>query len=235
MASMKIALLLAVAASTHISATPPQPAPSNENKVKMTFGQAVFTNSIRYSMAALKYVVWLGSLLECALLLAIAYPSPHSTQIIHALSPHHLPNLHMTPMFLLGSFLCIFASTLRSLCYRELGRHFTFEMSIFDNHKLVQTGPYSIVRHPSYLGTVTGLPGIALTYFGRHCLIAESGWMGTLSGKAFVGFWLFYLAFASSSVVMRAPVEDECLRKQFGKEWDNWAKRVPSRIIPGIY
>jgi len=33
----------------------------------------------------------------------------------------------------------------------------------------------------------------------------------------------------------RMSVEDDILRKQFGAEWDNWAKRVPYRVIPGVY
>ena len=40
---------------------------------------------------------------------------------------------------------------------------------------------------------------------------------------------LTVLAFA------RVPKEDTALRNQFGKKWDDWAKRVPYAIIPGIF
>lgn len=33
----------------------------------------------------------------------------------------------------------------------------------------------------------------------------------------------------------RMKMEDAALRAQFGKEWDDWAKRVPYSVIPGIY
>ena len=33
----------------------------------------------------------------------------------------------------------------------------------------------------------------------------------------------------------RAGLEDEALRKQFPVEWDNWAKRVRYKIIPGVW
>jgi protein-S-isoprenylcysteine O-methyltransferase Ste14 len=33
----------------------------------------------------------------------------------------------------------------------------------------------------------------------------------------------------------RPIVEDEMLKKEFGKKWDEWAKKVPYRLVPGIY
>jgi protein-S-isoprenylcysteine O-methyltransferase Ste14 len=33
----------------------------------------------------------------------------------------------------------------------------------------------------------------------------------------------------------RMSKEDKALRNQFGEKWDDWAKRVPYSIFPGIY
>ena len=33
----------------------------------------------------------------------------------------------------------------------------------------------------------------------------------------------------------RMSKEDIALRNQFGEKWDDWAKRVPYSIFPGIY
>jgi protein-S-isoprenylcysteine O-methyltransferase Ste14 len=33
----------------------------------------------------------------------------------------------------------------------------------------------------------------------------------------------------------RMSKEDMALRNQFGKKWDDWVKRVPYSIFPGIY
>ena len=44
----------------------------------------------------------------------------------------------------------------------ELGHMFTFEVGIRKDHRLVQTGPYAILRHPSYTGLLVGIIGIAL-------------------------------------------------------------------------
>lgn len=32
----------------------------------------------------------------------------------------------------------------------------------------------------------------------------------------------------------RADVEDQVLRKEFGKEWEEWAQTVRYKFIPGI-
>ncbi|KAF9238462.1 hypothetical protein BU15DRAFT_62440 [Melanogaster broomeanus] len=54
----------------------------------------------------------------------------------------------LNPAFLAGSILNIAGGLLRIHCYRVLGRMFTFELSIRKDHKLVTSGPYSVVRHP---------------------------------------------------------------------------------------
>ncbi len=51
---------------------------------------------------------------------------------------------------------------LRWWSQNELGRLFTFEVGIRKGHKLVQSGPYAMLRHPSYTGLAVGLAGIAL-------------------------------------------------------------------------
>ena len=36
-------------------------------------------------------------------------------------------------------------------------------------------------------------------------------------------------------VMTRPQKEDELLRKEFGKKWDQWAEVVRYRLIPGVY
>lgn len=33
----------------------------------------------------------------------------------------------------------------------------------------------------------------------------------------------------------RPGVEDDLMRKEFGKKWEEWAKVVRYRLIPGVY
>ncbi|KAL9932586.1 hypothetical protein V8E36_008703 [Tilletia maclaganii] len=49
---------------------------------------------------------------------------------------------------------------LRIWCYRELRHFFTFTLAVLDGHKVISSGPYAYVRHPSYTGlflVATGL------------------------------------------------------------------------------
>ena len=36
----------------------------------------------------------------------------------------------------------------------------------------------------------------------------------------------------SYELVVRAEVEDQVLRKEFGNEWEEWARKVPYSFIP---
>ena len=45
-----------------------------------------------------------------------------------------------------------------------MGSHFTFELTLQKDHKLVTSGPYRIVRHPSYIGIYAFYLGSDLVY-----------------------------------------------------------------------
>ena len=64
----------------------------------------------------------------------------------------------------------------------------------------------------------------------------ESGLWNTMLGKLLVVmyFGLFNIL-APYLMLTRMSKEDIELRNQFGKKWDDWAKRVPYSIFPGIY
>ena len=55
-------------------------------------------------------------------------------------------------------------------------------------------------------------------------------------------FWRLLIVIYFSAIFLilfialtRMSKEDTVLRNQFGKKWDDWAKRVPYSIFPGIY
>ena len=53
---------------------------------------------------------------------------------------------------------------IRYKCYRAMGTLFTFEMSIRKGHMLITSGPYAIVRHPSYAGVILVVIGMFLVH-----------------------------------------------------------------------
>ena len=141
----------------------------------------------------------------------------------------------VTVSFTVGfSLLCVGAS-IRALCYRSLGRQFTFELSLKQNHKLYTGGPYAVVRHPSYTGALLGQIGLTLCMFGSGSWWAECHVGGTLLGKVLVVHWGILICLMSGLVFTRVGKEDLVLKEAFQSEWVEWARRTPYAMIPFIY
>jgi len=93
----------------------------------------------------------------------------------------------------------------------HLGRLWSARITRKVGHRVVDSGPYGIVRHPIYTGLLlaaiatTAETGLARTAFGAVLLI--------------LGYW------------MKARVEERFLRVELGEEaYDSYAKRVPMLV-----
>ena len=55
-------------------------------------------------------------------------------------------------------------------------------------------------------------------------------------GKLLVGIYFSSVNILISFFALaRMSKEDIALRSQFGEKWDDWAKKVPYSVFPGIY
>jgi protein-S-isoprenylcysteine O-methyltransferase Ste14 len=142
------------------------------------------------------------------------------------------------PFYLFAASLSIAGAILRLACYRTLGPLFTFNLSMHPDHTLVTSGPYSVVRHPSYLGSLMLNFGLGMTFFARASgsALVACGW--TAGAPASIGpttfvlaYWSYYLAVGRS----RCKAEDVQLRTSFGMTWEAYAERVRWWYLPGIY
>lgn len=81
-------------------------------------------------------------------------------------------------------------------------------------HRVIDTGPYAIVRHPGYLG-----------FFG---------WC--LSAPLLLGSWwaLLPAAISVAALVLRTALEDRTLRAEL-QGYEAYAARVRHRLIPGVW
>lgn len=79
---------------------------------------------------------------------------------------------------------------------------------IHKNRQLASTGPYSLVRHPLYLGNFLILGGFT---------VACGNWFVT---AAVIFFFAFYYPAA-------IRYEDHKLEELFGEEWHAWSKNIP--------
>src|SRR6516164_5489528 len=105
--------------------------------------------------------------------------------------------------------------TAAGLCFAvwarmHLGKYWSGRITLKENHRVIQTGPYALVRHPIYSGLILALFGTAIT-------------LGTIS--AFAGF-----AFMLISLVRKLKIEETWLRYQFGAEYEAYQNRVKALI-----
>ena len=93
---------------------------------------------------------------------------------------------------------------------RHLGRNWSGTVTIKEDHELVTTGPYAIVRHPIYTGLLAAFVGSAAA-------------IGEWRGVAAVALALFSFAF-------KLRIEERWMRERFGDAYDAYARRVPALI-----
>ena len=114
-----------------------------------------------------------------------------------------------------GMAICLIGFAIRWTAVIQLGKMFTVDVAIADKHNLKQSGLYKIVRHPSYLGLILIIVGLAI------CINN----IATLLIIVIPSFW---------AINHRIIVEEQALIAEFGGQYINYKKRV-SKIIPGIF
>ena len=175
---------------------------------------------------------------EVSAILAREFPSPLSDTVLSVLfsDPSAVARLKLSPIFLVGFLLLVVGATMRQICYNTLGKFFTFQLAVFKGHKLVTSGPYSLVRHPSYTAFLIARAGLFVVQIFPGSYVFENGLLDTRWTAIMIAVWeVWILSIIFEIVVMRIPREDAVLRKEFGAEWDSWAKKTPYRLIPYVY
>jgi protein-S-isoprenylcysteine O-methyltransferase Ste14 len=113
-----------------------------------------------------------------------------------------------------GVIIFIAGGALRIWPVFVLGRRFSGLVAIQPGHKLVTSGIYGVIRHPSYLGL----------------LINALGW--SLAYRSGVGVLL--TALLIPPLTARIDAEEQLLHSQFGAEYEAYRART-SRLIPWLY
>ncbi|THU97055.1 hypothetical protein K435DRAFT_663343 [Dendrothele bispora CBS 962.96] len=145
------------------------------------------------------------------------------------------PLQHIPPTFYFGLLCITIAASIRYYCYKAMGKHFTYEVTMLKDHHLVTTGPYSIVRHPSYTAMLILSLGICVLCASGGSWMRESKFLHTVPGELITAAWFLLYSRLIVSLFLRVETEDELLRRQFGNEWNEWERRVPWKLVPGIY
>ncbi|KAG1783273.1 hypothetical protein EV702DRAFT_1019588 [Suillus placidus] len=237
---LKIPFLVASAIGVHFSYTSSSQLPSPEEKVMPT----VFESSICSTMAfcgldLIKISAWAVSSAEVANILAMHIDLSQVPEGIYgARAVQLLCSLHptpITPTFIAGSLAIAIGGALRLYCILTLGTLWSFQLSIRKEHKLVTSGPYSIVRHPSYTGLLLQNIGIIVMYGTQGSWMRQSGILHVPFVKVLAAANVLFLVIGFWISISRPAVEDKMLRRTMGEDWENWAKKVKYRLLPGVY
>jgi protein-S-isoprenylcysteine O-methyltransferase Ste14 len=94
---------------------------------------------------------------------------------------------------------------------RELGKQWSFEARLVEDHKLVTSGVYRIVRHPIYAAMLGTL--IATAFVLTHWLVA-----------------IIAVVFFLIGTKIRTLLEEKLLREAFPDEYKNYSARVPGFV-----
>lgn len=108
---------------------------------------------------------------------------------------------------------------------------FTFQLALLPGHRLIKTGPYAFVRHPSYTGGLLSLVGMTLVNTSKGSWGYECHPMSYWWGSG----WVMIVGISVILVVERCHREDKFLREAFKEEWDRWSGKVRWRMIPRVY
>ena len=80
---------------------------------------------------------------------------------------------------------------------------------LYADHRLITYGPFTIVRHPMYLGVILASVGGLLIYRTWTLLFTTVDFLG---------------------LVLRARREEQALAAEFGEQWEEYCRRVPGWI-----
>lgn len=107
------------------------------------------------------------------------------------------------------------ALVLRWWAIISLGKFFTVDVAIAQDHRLIIRGPYHWMRHPSYTGMLVAFLMLAITY---------QNWISIACIMIPIGIALAY----------RIYVEEIALEATFGSAYHRYAETT-KRLIPGVF
>jgi len=246
------ALTLLLAGATFRLAVRPPPKVPQDERAKGTDIASSYVVYFRRLVLLYQGIIYTTSLLEtAAYLLSVQVPGNHLPPLAQTLNEKMLatcptntsslrallyPNSQIPPLALLSCLMMIFGSLFRAWSQDSLGQWFTWEPAIRPGHKLYTAGPYSFVRHPSYTGADVLYIGQILFGFASHTFLGECvSWRFPVAYQALCVLIVVWVAIGILNMQKRAVMEDRLLKKEFGKEWEDWARRTRFRLFPGIW
>jgi protein-S-isoprenylcysteine O-methyltransferase len=119
------------------------------------------------------------------------------------------------PWLVGGTVLAAVSLAFRIAAIRALGRFFTATVQVQSEQRVIDSGPYRVIRHPSYTGALGIAVGVALVFHSAM-------------GLALVA------VLAIPAYVYRMTVEEAALSARLGPNYVEYMGRT-KRLIPFVY
>ena len=123
-------------------------------------------------------------------------------------------NIH-EPLMIFSLILYTIGLSLRYISILYLGKFFTRDVSIESKHELISNGPYTLLRHPLYVGLFLLTTSVPL-FFGH------------------IYVYIFAILLMSIVLNQRMKLEEKLLTEHFKESYTTW-KSKRYRFIPFIY
>jgi protein-S-isoprenylcysteine O-methyltransferase Ste14 len=134
------------------------------------------------------------------------------------LAPRVIPAAAIRPApvaFAAGMVVLLAGLVLRGWSFKALGQYFTHVVMVSDDQPVIATGPYRVLRHPSYAGVLLAVVGIGL---------ASANWAGL------VGVTLLIAA----PLLWRIHIEESALMTTLGDRYRAYAAQH-KRLVPLVW
>ncbi len=118
------------------------------------------------------------------------------------------------PYAFLGLGLTIAGFTFAIWARVHLGRNWSGTVTIKKDHELIRSGPYGIVRHPIYTGSLLALLGASIVFGSTR--------------------WLVGLGFALLALKLKSLREEQFMTQQFAAEYTDYRRKVKA-LIPFVW
>jgi len=118
-------------------------------------------------------------------------------------------------LYAVGLALFAAALVLRWYSMLYLGRLFTFDVAIAEDHRVIDTGPYRYVRHPAYTGSLLSFVGLGLCGGNLLSLVV-------------------LLVPITAAFLRRMAIEEAALTAALGSRYADYVART-KRLVPFVY
>ncbi|PYI54109.1 MAG: protein-S-isoprenylcysteine methyltransferase [Verrucomicrobia bacterium] len=122
---------------------------------------------------------------------------------------------YLRGFYLFGFLLFLGGLILRWYSIGYLGRYFTVDVSISAEHKLIDSGPYHCIRHPTYTGALLAFLGLGFCF---------GNWLSIL----------FLTVPIIAAFLWRIWIEERALTDALGENYRAYVERT-KRLIPFVY